>query len=321
MPQGRAGRDTQMLKLRVTSDIRIASLVMLLVLTISHCSDLGDSPSGGNGRDPEQTLPTDSQAAWSPDGNWITYLHEDYDMTDSTYPTGLYLIDASGASRRLLVEGSARNPAWSPDGQWIAFQSGAIYAVSFLGDSIRRITPFGGFFPSWSPDGTQLVFDTPYQDPRGANAIWIINADGTNPRDISVHGTGEWRDPDWSPDGARILHMRFLGGVFGEEIFVMDTSGNNPIRLTQDNTQERTPKWSADGAKISWTKLLPGAKFECWIMDANGGNKRLLLKDGFSAAWSNTSQQLVLSKPDNEYTKIILWTIRADGSNLRQLTY
>jgi len=148
----------------------------------------------------------DESPAWSPDGKWIAYHHFNYNPEDNLYPTGLYIIDTSGNNRRLVMAGPAYNPDWSPDGKKIVFNSGDIFTITPDGDDLTRITDIGSaFFPSWSPDGKKIAFDTPYQDTKGAKAIWILDLENMALNDISIHGTGEWRDPSWSPDGKYFL--------------------------------------------------------------------------------------------------------------------
>jgi Tol biopolymer transport system component len=54
-----------------------------------------------------------------------------------------------------------------------------------------------------------------------------MNADGTGKKDISEHGAGEWRMPEWSNDGEKILYSRFIEEIDAPELFLMDTSGQN----------------------------------------------------------------------------------------------
>src|SRR5262245_13880855 len=51
--------------------------------------------------------------------------------------------------------------------------------------------------PVWSPDGTQVAFQNNHT---GKYQIWIMNVDGSNPRQLS-RGEADDRHPIWSPDG------------------------------------------------------------------------------------------------------------------------
>jgi Tol biopolymer transport system component len=144
-----------------------------------------------------------------------------------------------------------------------------------------------------------------------------MNSDGSGLRDISQHGTGEWRQPDWSPDGSKIVHLRYIG-VGTEEVFVMDTLGSNAERLTFNSVVDRDPKWSPDGAEIAWTQT-EGLRVEIRLMDTNGSNQRRLAT-GFQPSWSPDSRQIVFSALRPTKDKASLWTINRDGTGLKQLT-
>ena len=164
----------------------------------------------------------DYEAAWSPYGKLIAYVHSDKEPGKS----GIYLIEPGGKNNRLWYAGTlVGSPRWSPDGEWIVFHNnGQIYKRKLTGGSAVQLTNQGeNFFPDWSPDGNWIVYDSNKDDPKGANVIWKMFTDGSNKQDISMHGIGEWRMPNWSPNGSRIVHQRSIG-VGGPEIFVMDTT-------------------------------------------------------------------------------------------------
>jgi Tol biopolymer transport system component len=82
----------------------------------------------------------------------------------------------------------------------------------------------------------------------------VIGADGSNLAVISPDGFG---DPDWSPDGTRLVV------TFGGNIFTMNVDGSGLTRLT--NTQNNyDPSWSPDGSKIVFRS---GG---LWVMNADG---------------------------------------------------
>ena len=61
-------------------------------------------------------------------------------------------------------------------------------------------------YPSYSPDGTQIAFrgDLDLAEPSGDEEIYVMNADGTNVRQLTSNADFE-SAPSWSPDGRRIL--------------------------------------------------------------------------------------------------------------------
>jgi TolB protein len=293
-------------------------LVGILLLGGWACTDSGvdvtTAPTGGS-------FAADKEPAWSPGGEWIAYVHTSVDPNDTTYPSGLYLIDTSGAQRHLVLAGVwVLSPAWSPDGSRIAFSAGGaeIMTITPEGEDLRQLTNTGeAFFPSWSPDGKRLAFDTDYETPQGGNAIWLINSDGTGLKDISEHGTGEWRDAAWSPDGTRLVHYRYIG-IGTTEIFVMDTAGFSPQRLTYNSTEDLFPGWSPDGRTISWSRVETRTS-SVNLIDSDGRSARRLT-EGSMPAWSPDSQQIVFTRLSPAGDRFVLWTIAPDGTGLRQLT-
>ena len=270
--------------------------------------------------DPPEVFPTDQAPAWSPSGNYIAYHHDALRTEDTTDVTGLYVLDLEVDSTWLVIEGSARSPDWRPDGERIAFSNGDIFTVRPDGSNLQQVTGFGrAFFPSWSSDGSRLAFDTSYRDENGTPVIWLANPDGDGLTDISQHGVGAWRNPDWSPDSRMLVHLRFLDGVFGEEIFVMDSTGTNAVRLTNNERNDRDPAWSPDGEWIAWAPITDGGS-EIWVMRSDGTEQQKLIDRGRDPAWGPNSERIVFGKPGHESDLTALWTIRRDGSDLRQIT-
>lgn len=115
-----------------------------------------------------------SEPALSPDGQQVAFTVQAVDLANNTKPTQIYVVPiAGGAPRQLTREGTANGrPKWSPD-------SKLIYFVSNRG---------------------------------GSSQIWAMNADGTDPQQITKLST-EASGTLVAPDGQ---HLVFLSSVYPE---------------------------------------------------------------------------------------------------------
>lgn len=285
-----------------------------------------------------------SAPAWHPDGEWIATHHSDSLDTDGDCQPdqpfgGIWLIHAQTGERQPLLRGF-NFPAWSADGRQLAVERGGqLYTIAVTGlnparvdnSSLRQLTHEGrNFFPSWSPDGRWIVFDSSLNDPKGANVLWKVRSDGSERTDISEHGVGEWRMPDWSPDGNWIAFQSYEGTLSGAEIAIMDTSGNNKVRLTFDRDHDQFPKFSPDGFRVAYyaQPIISGITSGdgVWVINIDGSNRRQVSPDHTASAdWSPDGGQIVFvyanaidrTAPGNRQ----LWLVNADGTGLRQLTH
>lgn len=288
---------------------------------------------------------------WHPNGEFIGFNHIPvknlHYIEGSKYPdrwevepdsNGFWLINVDGTDMRRIFPTQLQEPAWSPDGQWIAFVAGAqIYKMQFNGTTfdsttlVQLTTEGRNFFPSWSPDGQCIVYDSNVNSPNGMNFIWKMKSDGSQKTIIAYDPTkGEIRMPSWSKIDDEILHIRYSTDFTSSEIFKMDKNGENSIRLTFNDFNDRYPKCSFDGIKIAFTSQPLNSQVNLWLMDSTGSNLRQLTTEGTSTAsgppfsWDKTGNFIVFTQyrfdqwPPQNGT---LWILNIATGEKRQLTF
>jgi Tol biopolymer transport system component len=195
-------------------------------------------------------------AAWSPDGSRIV-LAAGQDR--GHIPVSLYVMNSDGSNVRQITfpdkSSSDRDPAWSPDGKAIVFSSNpqndnreenpnySLFILDLITNNVQRLTDENQIEwqqylgANWSPDGKELVFyigdtwsGTPYK---------IHTMDISNKKTVKISKSeSAWEvTPRWSPDGQYIVFSSNRDYVntdqtVGFDIYVMNASGSNVIRLT-----------------------------------------------------------------------------------------
>ena len=98
-------------------------------------------------------------------------------------------------------EGTWMSLDGSPDGKSIIFDLvGDLYLMPFRGGEAKRITSGIAFDsqPVFSPDGEDISF---ISDRGGSENLWIANASGKNPKQLSKSDAGQYASPVFSNDG------------------------------------------------------------------------------------------------------------------------
>lgn len=276
--------------------------------------------------------------AWHPGGEWIAAEHSDsVDTDDDGEPDqgfgGIWLVHAQTGETQPLLSGFGL-PAWSPDGEKLAIVSGGqIYTIGVTSlaaahvdtASLQQLTTEGAnFYPSWSPDGEWIAYDSNMDSPNGMYFVWKMRANGSQKKRLAYEPEmGEIRQPDWSSD-ERIVHIRYLVGVFSSEIFVMDSTGTNPQRLTANEASDLYPKFSPDGSLVAFYSQRSGRP-SIWVIKSDGSSERKVSPElAWRFDWSPDGKRFVFlfwsglsPLPGNGE----LWLINTDGTGLRQLTH
>jgi Tol biopolymer transport system component len=285
------------------------SALLLLAAFAFGCGAETAPLNPGTIQQPETEWSADSPA-WSPDGSRIAYSRY---LRGSPSTTGIWIVDTAGVVGPQVLRGEWHDTDWSLDGTRLAISyagNKGIYSVKATGDGLQAITTSGSR-PRWSPTGNELAFQR--LDTAGTGSIWIVSQDGTGLRSLAPTGIESWRDPDWSPDGTRLVHVRQPSPDSGGAIFVMDATGHAEQRLTTAMGYI-DPTWSPDGRWIACT-LSPDHIF---LMRPDGTEAHYLT-DGDIPSWSPDSRRIAFSRY-NWFGFGSLYAIDIATLQIRQIT-
>jgi len=252
--------------------------------------------------------------AISPDGQTVAFVRAGGE-------TGIYLINIDGSNERLIFSGrnTLAAPKLSPDGNYLVFSRGDEYIecrdlgrgqcltdkqlldqnpnfpvdnfplIKQYESNLARVDSHGGNYrdianlesahaPDWNEAG--IV----YQSRAGLQ----VTADAPDvTRQLVTHDPYKpaYEDPDWQPNGGRIVFVSRSGNH--REIFSVNPNGSGIVALTMPVTtlvdelpNNVAPAWSPNGQQIVFlsnrSENNSAGAWRLWVMNADGSNQQPL---------------------------------------------
>lgn len=166
-------------------------------------------------------------------------------------------------------EGTWMNLDVSPDGSQIVFDMlGDIYIMPSTGGSAKALRtglPFE-VQPRFSPDGKQISFTS---DAGGGDNIWVMNVDGSNPKQITKEDFKLLNNAIWTPDGQYLIarkHFTSERSAGAGEMWMYHITGGAGLQLTKrknDQQDVNEPSMSSDGKYLYYCEdMYPGGYFQ-----------------------------------------------------------
>ena len=150
-----------------------------------------------------------------------------------------------------------------------------LYTIPATGGPPKQLTFLNAFSPAgaWSPDGRFVAFAT---TEGGKARVWLVSADGTTPRPVSIGDLSDSYDIAWAP-GERPLYQQ----TGNRNFYVMDPRTRRERLLVKDSSVGwmGSVAYSPDGKKIavSWNRRLGGRYTpSLWTVDSDGSAETLI---------------------------------------------
>ncbi|KZS38683.1 amidohydrolase [Aquimarina aggregata] len=173
------------------------------------------------------------------------------------------------------TEGTWMNLDVSPDGKTIVFDLlGDIYSIPISGGNakvLRSGIPFE-VQPRFSPDGKKISFTS---DAGGGDNIWVMNIDGSNPKQLTKEKFRLLNNATWMPDSNYLVarkHFTSQRSLGAGEMWQYHITGGDGLQLTKrknDQQDVNEPSISNDGKYLYYSEdMYPGGFFQ-YNKDAN----------------------------------------------------
>jgi dipeptidyl aminopeptidase/acylaminoacyl peptidase len=192
----------------------------------------------------------------------------------------IFIVDIASKQVKQLTKGETDEHSldWSPDGKEVLFASNRepnqdeffnydVFALRVADNTIRRLTAteYNEYDPVWSPDGKHIAYrstrrgltdrETTMEDTH----VWIMNADGSDAREIGGVLDNRQSAPEWAPDGSALYFtIQERGSIY---LVRLPVSGQNPEYIVKETGAVGAHSVAKDGAlAYSFTSLADTAE-------------------------------------------------------------
>jgi hypothetical protein len=182
---------------------------------------------------------------------------------------------------------------------------------------------------AFSPDGAELVYSM-------GGSLWRQRIGSDAARELT-HARGYDYQPDWSPDGKRVVFARYQADAL--ELWQLDLASGRETQLTRGGAVNVQPRFSPDGRRLAFVSTLGTGHFDLHVADVGDtalANVRRLVGERQSTvpryyysafdhaidpAWTPDGRRLVfVSNREIAYGSGAIWSVAVDDAqDLRKI--
>ena len=153
-----------------------------------------------------------------------------------------------------------------------------IFVINPDGAGLKNLTssPLIDADPAWTPDGSKIAWAKVVSGRGNYPRIWVMNADGSEPRDVLGHDLRNAVYPSWTSDGKQITYG---GPDQNGSIQVRQTNpgGSGNTVLTRGPKQHSYAAWSPDGRYLAYVSDPGAEKGDLCVYDVLSGEHKTIL--------------------------------------------
>src|SRR5580658_5154061 len=205
----------------------------------------------------------------------------------------LFVVDIAGRQIRQLTQGNydEHSVDWSPDGKQLLFASNRdpnqdeffhydLFTLQLADNTIHRLIASEAceYSPVWSPDGKSIAYlgtrrgltdrETTMEDTHA----WVMNADGSNRREIGAAIDNRQGAPRWAPDGSAVYFTVMERG--SNHLVRLPISGGTPEYVVKDTGNVGGFSVGKDGT-LAYTFTAPRDMAQLYVKASNTSARKL----------------------------------------------
>jgi serine/threonine protein kinase len=251
-----------------------------------------------------------------PDGNDLLVITANASRIDEVH---LYKVNVPTreATELASLSGYPNDLVWEEPGKKLLLSRTVngltnLWSYSLADHSLTQITfgPGPDLRPMSFPAGKGIL----YVNGKGSGFLTAYHVRSKSSTDIVSENASQ---PSISPDGKRVMYIKFVAGN-KSELWVSDINGGNQVKLAS-SVDLSTGTWSPDGSQISFFDST-GGENRVFLAGADGrGLRQIVRVEDYVAwlSWSADSKTLYISSVKGG-SKPNVWKTDAGGSHVEK---